>query len=74
MVSWALRDAWGSNANDVTPENLAKVKPMLAEWIKLVKVFDSDSPKTALLNGDVDIGVVWSGEAALLYQENKDKF
>ncbi|WP_437326830.1 polyamine ABC transporter substrate-binding protein [Sorangium sp. So ce381] len=73
MVSWVMV-TMGMNANDVTPENLAKVKPTLAEWIKLVKVFDSDSPKTALLNGDVDIGVVWSGEAALLYQENKDKF
>ena len=27
--------------------------------------------KTALLNGDVDLGVVWSGEAALLWRENK---
>jgi spermidine/putrescine transport system substrate-binding protein len=36
-----------------------------------VKVFDSDSPKTALLNGDVDLGIVWSGEGALLWNENK---
>jgi spermidine/putrescine transport system substrate-binding protein len=43
----------------------------VGEWVKLVKVFDSDSPKTALLNGDVDVGVVWSGEAAILYRENK---
>jgi len=70
MVAWAL-EASGLKSNDITTENLAKVKPMLAEWVKLVKVFDSDSPKTAFLNGDVDIGVVWSGEAALLYQNNK---
>jgi len=43
---------------------------LLADWLPLVKVFDSDSPKTALLNGDVDLGVVWSGEAALLWNEN----
>ena len=36
-----------------------------------MKVYDSDSPKTALLNGDVDLGVVWSGEAALLYNEDQ---
>jgi spermidine/putrescine transport system substrate-binding protein len=36
-----------------------------------IKVYDSDSPKTALLNGDVDVGIVWSGEAALLYRENQ---
>src|SRR5262249_48964648 len=46
-------------------------KPVLQRWLPLVKVYDSDSPKTALLNGDVDLGVVWSGEAARLYQENR---
>lgn len=70
MVSWAL-NTLGLSINDVSPENLSKVRPLLAEWLKLVKVFDSDSPKTPLLNGDVDLGIVWSGEAAILYQENK---
>ena len=70
IVSWAL-DSIGKSANDVTPASLAAVRPILAQWLKLVKVFDSDSPKTALLNGDVDIGIVWSGEAALLWKENK---
>jgi spermidine/putrescine-binding protein len=67
MVSWALV-ASGLGPNDVTPENLEKIRPLLASWIKLIKVFDSESPKTALLNGDVDVGIVWSGEAALLHQ------
>jgi spermidine/putrescine transport system substrate-binding protein len=70
LVSWAM-STLGLDANQVTPENLEKVKPILAKWIKLVKVFDSDSPKTALLNGDVDLGVVWSGEAAILTQKDK---
>jgi len=69
IVSWALATI-GKGPNDVTPENLAKVKPILEKWLPLVKVYDSDSPKTALLNGDVDIGIVWSGEAALLYNED----
>ena len=50
---------------------VAKSFARIAEWVKLVKVFDSDSPKTALLNGDVDLGVVWSGEAAILWNQNK---
>jgi spermidine/putrescine transport system substrate-binding protein len=58
----------------VTKENLEKVKPTLAKWLPLVKVYDSDSPKTALLNGDVDLGVVWSGEAAILIKEQPGKF
>jgi spermidine/putrescine transport system permease protein len=70
MVAWALATQ-GLGPNEVNADTLAKVKPVLAEWIKLVKVFDSDSPKTAFLNGDVDIGVIWSGEAALLYQQDK---
>ena len=70
IVSWALVSI-GKGPNDVTPENLALVRPVLEQWLPLVKVFDSDSPKTPLLNGDVDLGVVWSGEAALLYRENK---
>jgi spermidine/putrescine transport system substrate-binding protein len=69
IVSWALATL-GKGPNDVTPENLEAVKPILQQWLPLVKVYDSDSPKTALLNGDVDIGVVWSGEAALLYDED----
>ncbi len=70
IVTWALATQ-GIGANDVTPENLAKIKPVLEKWLPLVKVYDSDSPKTALLNGDVDLGVVWSGEAALLYNEDE---
>lgn len=70
IVSWALATL-GISANDMTPENLEKAKPILATWLPQVKVYDSDSPKTALLNGDVDLGIVWSGEAAILWKKNK---
>ncbi len=70
IVSWALVTL-GLDQNDITPENLKKVRPLIAEWVKLIKVYDSDSPKTALLGGDVDLGVVWSGEAARLWEEDK---
>jgi spermidine/putrescine transport system substrate-binding protein len=70
LVTWALYSL-GLPANTITPANLDKARPVVAEWVKLVKVFDSDSPKTALLNGDVDIGIVWSGEAAILWNEDK---
>lgn len=70
IVTWALYTA-GLPANEINAASLAKVRPIIARWVKLVKVFDSGSPKTALLNGDVDIGIVWSGEAALLWNEDK---
>jgi spermidine/putrescine transport system substrate-binding protein len=70
IVSWALKSI-GLPINTITSENLAKARPVVASWVKLVKVFDSDSPKTPLLNGDVDLGIVWSGEAAILWNQNK---
>jgi spermidine/putrescine-binding protein len=70
IVTWALA-VKGHGPNDVTPQTLAEVKPLLEAWLPLVKVYDSDSPKTALLGGDVDLGVVWSGEAATLWSEDR---
>jgi spermidine/putrescine-binding protein len=73
IVTWGLATQ-GLGPEAVTKENLEKVRPVLAKWLPLVKVYDSDSPKTALLNGDVDLGVVWSGEAAILLKEQPGKF
>lgn len=61
----------GIGLNDITPANLKKTRPVLTDWFKKIKLFDSDSPKTALLNGEVDLGLVWGGEAAILWNENK---
>lgn len=60
----------GRALNDITEESLAEVRPLLARWFPQIKVFDSDSPKTALLNGDADVGYVWGGEAAILHDED----
>ncbi len=73
VVTWALATE-GLGPDAVTKANLEKVRPVLTKWLPLVKVYDSDSPKTALLNGDVDLGIVWSGEAAILIQEQGKKF
>lgn len=70
IVTWALLTQ-KLPINDITDENLEKVKPILSKWIPLIKVFDSDSPKTALINGDVAIGVVWGGEGAILLNTDK---
>jgi spermidine/putrescine transport system permease protein len=70
LVAWALASQ-GIGINDITAENLEKARGVLAKWLPLVKLFDSDSPKTALLNGDVDLGVVWNGEGAKILEEVK---
>lgn len=70
IVSWAM-NVLDLPINDITPQTLEKTRPLLTQWIRLIKIFDSDSPKAALLNGDVSLGIVWSGEAAILWRENK---
>ena len=73
IVTWGLATQ-GIGPDGVTKESLVKVRPVLTTWLPLVKVYDSDSPKTPLLNGDVDLGVVWSGEAAILIKEQPGNF
>lgn len=60
----------GYDPNTVDPAQLKEAKAKLAELVPGIKVFDSDSPKTALIAGDVDLGMVWTGEAFVANQEN----
>lgn len=60
----------GYDVNTTNPAELDEAKAKLAELVANIKVFDSDSPKTALIAGDVDLGMVWTGEAYIANQEN----
>lgn len=60
----------GYDVNTKDPAQLEAAKAKLSELVKGVKVFDSDSPKTALIAGDVDLGITWTGEAVLSQREN----
>jgi spermidine/putrescine-binding protein len=59
----------GYDVNTKDPAQLDEAKQKLAQLIPNVKLFDSDSPKTALIAGDVDLGITWTGEAFLAQQE-----
>lgn len=59
----------GYDVNTTDPKQLDEAKAKLAELVPNVKLFDSDSPKTALIAGDVDLGMTWTGEAFLAQQE-----
>ncbi len=59
----------GYDVNTTDPQQLEEAKAKLAELVPNVKAFDSDSPKTALIAGDVDLGMTWTGEAFLAQQE-----
>jgi spermidine/putrescine-binding protein len=60
----------GYDLNTRDPAQLEEAKQKLMELIPNVKLFDSDSPKTALIAGDVDLGNVWNGEAFTAHQED----
>lgn len=59
----------GYDPNTTDPAQLDEAKAKLTQLIPNVKVFDSDSPKTALIAGDVDLGITWTGEAFIAHQE-----
>ncbi len=51
----------------------AKIAQIRAQTLKLkdnVKLYDSDSPKSALISGDATLGFCWSAEIALAMKEN----
>ena len=59
----------GYDVNTTDAAELAEAQAKLAELVPNVKLFDSDSPKSALIAGDVDLGMTWTGEAFLAQQE-----
>jgi len=60
----------GYDVNSTDESQLKEAEQKLRELMPNIRVFDSDSPKTPLLAGDVDLGIVWNGEAFLAQQEN----
>jgi spermidine/putrescine-binding protein len=62
----------GYDRNSTDATELAAARDRLIDLKPNIRLFDSDSPKTALLGGEVDAGVVYNGEAALVARENPD--
>lgn len=60
----------GYDKNSTDPAQLEEAKAKLSELKPNVRLFDSDSPKTALLAGEVWLGQTWNGEAAIAHNEN----
>ncbi len=62
----------GLSMNETDPDVLATVEEKLLTLKNNVKLYDSDSPKSALISGDCSVGMVWSAEVALSMDENPD--
>lgn len=62
----------GYSLNETDPAHLEEAYQKLKQLIPGVHVFDSNSPKQALLSGEVSVGVVFNGEAYIANQENPE--
>jgi len=60
----------GYSINEKDPEHLRQAYEKLRSLMPQVRVFDSDSPKQALLSGEVAAGLVYNGEAYIANGEN----
>lgn len=62
----------GYSMNETDPAILSEIEEKLLTLKNNVALYDSDSPKSALISGDATVGFVWSAEAALAMDENPD--
>ncbi|WP_376774523.1 extracellular solute-binding protein [Clostridium thailandense] len=62
----------GYSINETSPEALARAKEELKKLQANVKSYDSDSPKTTLINGESKAIFAWGAEGSLAKRENKN--
>ena len=62
--------ARGYSPNTTDPAELEEAKQLLLQLVPGVRLFDSDTPSTAMLTGEADIGLIWNGEGALAHAED----
>ena len=62
----------GLSMSESDPDKLKTVSDKLMTLKDNVKLYDSDSPKSAMISGDCTVGMIWSAEAALSMDENPD--
>ena len=62
----------GLSMNESDPDKLAEVSDKLMGLKDNIKLYDSDSPKSALISGDCTVAFCWSAEIALAMEENPD--
>lgn len=60
----------GYSLNETNPKHIEEAYQKLQILMPRVRVFDSASPKQALLSGEIPVAVLWNGEAFIANQEN----
>jgi spermidine/putrescine-binding protein len=62
--------ALGYSPNTTDPAELEEAKNLLLQLMPNVRLFDSDTPSTAILTGEADLGLIWNGEGSIAHAEN----
>ncbi|SFR64676.1 ABC transporter substrate-binding protein [Anaeromicropila populeti] len=62
----------GYSMNETDTAVLSEIKDKLLTLKNNIKLYDSDSPKSALISGDCTAAFCWSAEIALAMEENSD--
>lgn len=62
----------GYSLNEVDEKALLKAKEELKKLQPNIKAYDSDSPKTMLINGEAKMIFAWGAEGSLAKRENKN--
>jgi spermidine/putrescine-binding protein len=62
----------GYDKNTADPQQLEEARQKLLELMPNIRLFDSDSPESAILSGEVWAGIVWNGNASLGYAEDQN--
>ncbi len=71
LIGIALKKL-GYSINETDPARLEQASQELLKLKANIKFFNSDSPKTPLINGDASAGYLWGAEAFLAEKENKN--
>lgn len=59
----------GHSPNTTKPEEIKKAYELLKTLMPNVLTFNSDAPREPFLAGDVNLGMIWSGEAVMAQEE-----
>lgn len=62
--------AQGLPFNSTDPAELESIKPQLSALVKAAKTVNSDNQRSDILEGVIDLGLFWNGEASLAQREN----
>lgn len=62
----------GFSTNSTNPGEIKKAYEDLQKLMPNVLVFNADAPREPFLAGDVNLGMIWSGEVTMAQKENPD--